>query len=441
MGNRVSNYLEKQYNTWFVVLYIPKDVQRYFGKTRFSHTLETDSRSEADIRKLDYIKNWKQRIKLARKEIAEGGLDVGDRVEHYKAELEDWKSDGLGDEYLSELHFALSDEIREPYNGPKGYAYRIRPDLGQTEIDAVREIYSRVSGALTPTKGYVEQWLPTEEYQPKTADEARKSLRLFTSRFPFFEKITQGEMKEWVSELLEARSPRTIKKRIGHVRAYWDYCFEKGYTKARNIETLDGKVLFPKLKKTKARITKTINSKRVYFTVEDYHCLLDAIPENDQLLRNLVRLGAHTGCRIEELCSMPLTKVKSDRFVVVDAKTESGWREIPIHKDLIQLVEQLVQQSTDEFLLSGLSSNNKYNKRSPAIGHRFSRLKTKLGYDGRYVFHSFRRTLIQQMLEGDVPEQHTALIVGHDLDTMSYGLYGSDISFKKKQQIMNLVSY
>ena len=45
------------------------------------------------------------------------------------------------------------------------------------------------------------------------------------------------------------------------------------------------------------------------------------------------------------------------------------------------------------------------------------------------------------MLEGDVPEQHTALIVGHDLDTMSYGLYGSDISFRKKQEIMDLVSY
>ena len=34
-----------------------------------------------------------------------------------------------------------------------------------------------------------------------------------------------------------------------------------------------------------------------------------------------------------------------------------------------------------------------------------------------------------------------ALIVGHDLDTITYGLYGNDISFAKKVEIMEVVSY
>ena len=34
---------------------------------------------------------------------------------------------------------------------------------------------------------------------------------------------------------------------------------------------------------------------------------------------------------------------------------------------------------------------NKYGERSNAIGKRFGRLKTKLGYGEDYVFHSFRK--------------------------------------------------
>ena len=53
---------------------------------------------------------------------------------------------------------------------------------------------------------------------------------------------------------------------------------------------------------------------------------------------------------------MKLPNVKHDRLVIDDAKSAAGNRKIPIHKNITQLVDRLVDNSTDEYLLSGLSS-------------------------------------------------------------------------------------
>jgi len=105
---------------------------------------------------------------------------------------------------------------------------------------------------------------------------------------------------------------------------------------------------------------------------------------------------------------MPLSKVTSDRFFVEDAKTESSWRDIPIHSEIRQLVSRLVDTSEDGFLLSGLdASNNKYKKRGNALGRRFLRLRDKF-YNHQYVLHSFRKTLATQMMTAGIPEAHAA---------------------------------
>ena len=48
---------------------------------------------------------------------------------------------------------------------------------------------------------------------------------------------------------------------------------------------------------------------------------------------------------------MQTVDVLKDRFVIKAAKTEAGIREIPIHKDIKQLIERLKQTSADGYLL------------------------------------------------------------------------------------------
>ena len=82
--------------------------------------------------------------------------------------------------------------------------------------------------------------------------------------------------------------------------------------------------------------------------------------------------------------------VKDDRISLPDSKTDAGERDIPIHRDIQQVIERLKQTSTDGFLFSGLTCNNEFGDRSKAIGQRYGRLKRQLGFtDKVHSFHSF----------------------------------------------------
>ena len=63
---------------------------------------------------------------------------------------------------------------------------------------------------------------------------------------------------------------------------------------------------------------------------------------------------------------------------MLNAKSEAGWRTIPIHNDIKQVIARLIETATGQYLISGLSFN-KYGDRSNAIGKRFGKLKKDLG--------------------------------------------------------------
>ena len=93
------------------------------------------------------------------------------------------------------------------------------------------------------------------------------------------------------------------------------------------------------------------------------------------------------------------------------------------------------------YLSSELTAGNKYDDRGAPISKRFSRLKDKLGFDTSYGFHSFRSTLSNLFETVGVNETFAARIIGHKIDTMTYGLYSEDIPWDKKVEAMAKVSY
>ena len=437
--SKLPAYLEKPWNVYHATLKVPKDVQSFIGRTKFYKSLETDSVGEANIRKLPVIAEWKTQIKVARA-AQKGGqnLSVDEQVAYYKGELErnfkGYEADGL-----MLVHNILDEKYLRDHNQQDMTGIPARTDTTDAEKKAAYTILNRVSGDWTATHERVDEFIGQAQYTPKTADECRGCLKLFTARFSDFEEITLEALEDWVLELLNGKSLRTVKKKIGFVRTYWKYCKKRRYTKA-DPRTLLTEDIYPDVQKTKATVTAEVKSVRKAFSVDDYHKLLSAKPE-DQALCHLIRLAAYTGCRREEICSLPLSNVTNDRFIIEGAKTEAGWREIPIHSEIKQFVARLVEESTDGFLISGLdASSNKYGERGSAIGRRFLRLRDKF-YNQQYVLHSFRKTLLTQMKQAGVHETHAAQIVGHDIDTISYGLYAEDIGFQAKVAAMEKCSY
>ena len=158
------------------------------------------------------------------------------------------------------------------------------------------------------------------------------------------------------------------------------------------------------------------------------------------MLTALIKLAAYTGCRIEELCSLKIENVQDDKFEVVFAKSEAGWRTIPIHKNIKGLVAKLVDVADGEYLISGLSFN-KYRDRSNAIGKRFGRLKVSLGYGPDYVFHSLRKGFATQLESAGVSENTAARLMGHTMEGETFGNYSDGLVFKRLKDAVEKVDW
>jgi len=144
----------------------------------------------------------------------------------------------------------------------------------------------------------------------------------------------------------------------------------------------------------------------------------------------------YTGMRIEEACSLSVEHIDPDCIYVRKSKTTPEIRKIPIHSMLAEPLLLMVKESTDNYIISGLVSNNKYGIRSDPIGKRFGRLKSSLGFGPRYVFHSIKKTVTAIMEKADVRADVILDIVGHRNKNVTH--VGSSMQ-KRKEAIEKLV--
>lgn len=383
------------------------------GKKRLVQSLRTDSLAQAQIRVLGVVQGWKEQIEAIRDSSSERptGIDPNAwRVEFRRLKalgVDGWEAD-----------HALRD---------------VAEDLAEAGDPDAYTSYSVAAGKSVLLSEHVENYLDDTVPDPKSKDMKTRHLSLFFQTFRLAEDVNQEAVAEWVEQVLQGEhgvSHKTAKTYLSTYRTFWGYLGRKKIVK-RSLDAFTDVLQAP---------LKPQNSKgqgrRGYFTPEDYKRLLEAVPENDKTLKDLIRLAAHTGCRIDELCSLRLDDVNlSDRvpyFLIEDAKTAAGNRKVPIHTGIKQLVAQLKDTSKDGYLLSGLTFN-KYGDRSNAIGKRFGRLKSSLGYGRDLVFHSFRKAVATQFENKGVPEVIAARILGHEFPTMSFGTYsgGADLETLK----------
>jgi integrase len=167
-----------------------------------------------------------------------------------------------------------------------------------------------------------------------------------------------------------------------------------------------------------------------------------AVAMDDQQLADLIKIGAYTGARIEELSSLKCSSVNltENSMTIVDAKTQAGNRIVPLHPDIKSRLKKMISESEDDYIFSGLTEN-KYGDRSNAIGKRFGRLKKKLGYTKNQVFHSIRKTFTTMLEENGISENMAADIVGHEKPRITYGLYSGGASLAAKRKAILTISY
>lgn len=415
------SHLVKRYNTYFAVLYVPKDVQYILGKAKFSKSTGTDNMKLAATIAQVHVMGWKAEIEAARSKSDDPIIQSAKEIKKLLKSSPSYLVQEAIDEEMAKLH------------------------------DAKKEIHAQVFEQIAKGKNrYLEDvakdWKKYEEkrgLKQKTIDQMFSDVSLLCLQFPTAPLITVQSAELWIKHIAKKGqlSASSVTRIIGSCKNFFKYL---QFIKEVASSEPNPFVVPVEFKISNKPNSKSINKTQSWlpFTTEELVTLYKEALSSDTSLADLILIGMHTGARIEEICSL-LTKdinIRNGTISIVDAKTEAGERTIPIHPFIKNKLEELIDNSTDDYLLSGLTKN-KYGNRSNAIGKRFGRLKEKFNYSERYVFHSIRKTFTTMLENAGVSENIAADIVGHEKPRITYGLYSGGASLEVMREAINKVRY
>lgn len=389
--------LEKRWNTFHAVLFIPVKVRHHFGgKVKFTQSLQTDSESEALRRAAPLLARWRSEINAAKN----GTRDA------LEADVQFWRealtaSSSPREKGVIEHSILEEAEKLESMQSGLGVSY-----------------YKRSVGEVVGVLDHLDEYLSTLDNASKTVDMKRSDIKRFAKAFPTLDRVSKRDVQRWVNSLIQDDGLRgkTVNRVLSALRNYWSYL-------QRLQEVSEDLDPFSRVQVSRLKV-QAKDRRRAFLPQDVVRILSAAESKGDRQLADVILLGMWTGGRIEALSSLRISDIDQIKWSITfeGDKTEAGDRTIPVHTKLRPHIERMIAGRAEGYLVQGLSFN-KYDDRSNAVGKRFGYLKNSLGYDRRYVFHSIRKTVITIMENAGVPENVAADIVGHDKQTMTFGLY------------------
>jgi len=477
-----DNLIQKKgESTWYVRLAVPSDVRAAMGgRTVLIRSLQTGLRSEAMERRLAILAEWKAAIAQVREKraargdawkdpVASAANELARKVRELKTEVV------LGEEgQISAVPYQLESSVI-PYNRVPELDSR-RDEAGEvfnkTGIDGqiakigfAKEIASAI---MVRRFGKMHDLSPTEQVEARLILNDPKAHKprspITTGRLKTYREFREsrggapkhvdqqvGKMErlstflkqeelplnfdtvdKWLKSL--DRSPATLGQYLMAGTAFWKWATK--YDAEWREEYKDKVNPFLGHDIPQGGGAETAGKDREIYTKADTLKLQRAALDNDdQPLADLIALGWYTGARIEELC-----RLTTDSVITVDgvqcldfpkSKSKASKRVVPIHPSLLAAVDRLCKDSTDTFLIPAESAD-KYGKRSHAISKAFGRLRTAAGFSKLHVFHSFRHTVVTELIRADVPDSLAKELVGHETGSVTHDVYSKGASTKQK---------
>jgi integrase len=240
----------------------------------------------------------------------------------------------------------------------------------------------------------------------------------------------------WLDKLKTERAPQTVQNYISALAQIWDLARNR-YHDAPQDNPWRGHALEAKSSKISYEVFAPGELAKVYALLDDE-------------MKAVTAIGAYSGMRINEICTLRESSVKTIEgvlcFEITEGKTKSAARIVPVHSKLIPLVKSLLKNTHNGFLFYHASITDRADgKRSTWHTQQFTRAKRKaLGETAtkRKVFHSLRHAFVQQLDRAQVPEDRIALLVGHERgNTESFKTYSrnsaSTIELKKYVELLS----
>lgn len=435
-------YLGKQHRRWWAYHDIPPSLRPAFdGRKRLTRNLQTENEATARRRAdLLWAHDWSKQIAAA-KAGAKGQAPV--RVEPKEGEAafyRDLLTKAGSEEERALIESTVADEARSrAIRALEAAGFTDWPRTPEQEEEAAsipgyveaERFAALATGAVTPFLDHMEEWLALLQNEAKTKGQKRGTLVLFAKAFPFVEDVKPEAVQRWFNARArdEALAKKTLKRVQSELAGYWKHLGSLGVVPKKSSLFTDLEIY-----------GEASDGWDRFKPAEVVALRAAAAARGDRQLADLITLAMWTGARIESLCALTVNKVERGAFKIEADKTPAGRREVPIHSRLIPTLERLCRESKDGFVLSGLPVT-KYGDRSDALGKRFGRLKTALGFGRLHVFHSIRKTVVRQMEAAGVPENVAADIVGHEKPRITFGTYSGRNELDLMREAIERVSY
>lgn len=488
-GPTMADHLiqKKGESTWYVRLAVPADVRAAMGgRTVLTRSLKTGLRGEAMVRRLAVLTEWTSAFERARGKRAARGDTWKDPIASVAQGMAQatrrLKTDVALGEQDDQTTFD-ADEIRTLYEGlfddsPEGRLRREKADrvyamtglegeLANVEFakEMALEVMAKVI-AVTQELNLSEQTEAQvilndpQAHKPKSpiTDARLKAFREFREsrggaakhvdqqvrRMEDLSKFLKDKslplefdsIDAWIKSL--NRAPATLSQHLMSGSAFWSWAIR--YDAVLRVEYKDKADPFKGHELPKGGGRETAGEKREPYTVADLEKLHKAAKDAGNLpLADLILLGAYTGCRVEQLCQLKTEHIVEEdgvtSFNFLKGKNKQSRRIVPVHPALKGVIERLIKDSTDEFLIP--ATENLYQKRSHALSRMFGKLKEKLGFGPLHVFHSMRNTVITTLLRADVPDYIVKEIVGHANGSETHDTYSHGASAQQKLEAIS----
>ena len=404
----MSSYLLKKSTSpyYYARLKVPKQLRGFIGKREFVESLKTSNLSEAKKKSVQLVNHWLHIIETAKKE-----LELSPEARYIKL--------------LEQASAIRSQSVSGIEPIPEEVISNIAEELN-APLPIQKKFYQVATGVYSPLE--IGGWSKSiSKLGSKTQFEYTKLVTAFIEEFKYIENLKDKKrLRQYV-----ANGPT---KTLGAINNYLKYLLNQG-----DLEDLPT----AGFSKPKAS-TKLLKED---FTVAEIKKLNKAVIKLDnQPLHDLFTLGIYTGARIEELCRLTINDVELISGVkhlsISKSKTSSGIRKIPIHSELLPVVQRLVKEADKDKFLIKTDAVNKFGSRSGSLSKHFGRLKKSLGFTESKSFHSIRRTVATLFEQSEVPELVAASILGHKFGhSMSYGLYSGGASVPQKVDAISKLEY
>ena len=138
--------------------------------------------------------------------------------------------------------------------------------------------------------------------------------------------------------------------------------------------------------------------------------------------------------RLQRRASRRALRVEGDRHsrrprhqhrVHADVRQDGSWRQVRTDPSAdLRADRYRWSKALEDMVATCLTSMQTTNMVS-GLAHRQAiwHLEDQIGFDGRFVFHSIRKTVANMFENAECPEGVAADVVGHLKPTMTYGLY------------------